>query len=73
MLVRTIGFIMIAIGVIMVAYTGFTYFTKEKVVDLGVIEIQQKKSHPVQWSPYVGVALIVGGIAVVLIGKNQSV
>ncbi len=73
MLIRTIGFIMIAVGVVMVAYTGFTYFTTEKVVNLGTIEIQQKKSHPIQWSPYVGVALIVGGIAVVLIGKNQTV
>jgi hypothetical protein len=56
----------------MVAYTGFTYVTTEKVVDLGTIEIAQKKNHPVQWSPYVGIALLIGGIAMVLLNKKQT-
>jgi hypothetical protein len=72
MQVRTIGFITIAVGILMVAYTGFTYVTTEKVVDLGTIEITQKKNHPVQWSPYVGIALLIGGIAMVLLNKKQT-
>ncbi len=56
----------------MIAYTGFNYVTTEKVVDLGTIEIAQKKNHPVQWSPYVGIALLIGGIAMVLLSKKQT-
>lgn len=72
MQIRTIGFVLLIIGILMIAYTGFTYVTTEKVVDLGSIEIEQKKNHPVQWSPYVGVALLIGGIAMVLLSKKQT-
>jgi hypothetical protein len=61
------------IGVLMIVYTGFNYVTTEKVVDLGPIEINAEKNHPVQWSPIVGVLLIVGGIAVVMLNKKNQV
>lgn len=57
----------------MIVYTGFNYVTTEKVVDLGPIEINAEKNHPVQWSPIVGVLLIVGGIAVVMLNKKNQV
>jgi hypothetical protein len=36
--------------------------TTEKVVDIGPIEINKQQSHPVQWSPILGVVLIMGGV-----------
>ncbi|MCX6220776.1 MAG: hypothetical protein NTZ69_07290 [Bacteroidia bacterium] len=69
---RTIGFSIIAIGIMMMIYTGFNYVTKEKVVDLGPIEINADKNHLVQWSPIVGLVLIFGGIAIFLIPKVKS-
>jgi hypothetical protein len=36
------------------------------VVDIGPIKIDKEENHPVQWSPVVGVVLVVGGIALVL-------
>lgn len=54
----------------MIVYTGFNYVTKEKVVDLGPIEIQSEKNHPVQWSPIVGAVLLVGGIVVFVTSKK---
>ena len=68
---KTIGIVLAAIGIMMIIYTGFNYVTKEKVVDLGPIEINKEKSHPVQWSPIVGVVLLVGGIIVVLTDKKS--
>lgn len=70
---RTLGFVIMIIGVLMIVYTGFNYVTTEKVVDLGPIEINAEKNHPVQWSPIVGVLLIVGGIAVVMLNKKNQV
>jgi hypothetical protein len=61
------------IGVLMIVYTGFHYVTTEKVVDLGPLQINADKNHLVQWSPVVGILLIVGGIAVVLFNKRQRV
>ena len=61
--------IIIAIGTMMMVYTGFNYITTEKVVDLGAIKINAEKNHPVQWSPVVGVVLVIGGIVVLAIDR----
>jgi uncharacterized membrane protein YidH (DUF202 family) len=69
---KTLGIVLIAIGLIMIIYTGFNYVTTEKVVDVGPIHINAEKNHPVQWSPIVGVVLLVGGVMVVVTGKGKS-
>lgn len=69
---KTLGIVLIAIGLIMIIYTGFNYVTTEKVVDVGPIHINAEKNHPVQWSPIVGVVLLVGGVVVVVTGKGKS-
>ena len=61
---RTLGIVLVVIGIVMMAYTGFNYVTKEKVVDIGPLEISKEKNNPVSWSPIVGVVLLVGGIIV---------
>lgn len=68
---KTIGIIILIIGAIMIFYTGFNYVTTEKVVDIGPIEINQQKSHPVQWSPIVGVILVIGGVLLVARDKKN--
>ncbi len=69
---RTVGFVIIVIGIIMMAYTGFNYVTTEKVVDIGPIQIDKKQNHPVQWSPILGVVLLVGGILVIVFNKKTT-
>lgn len=68
---KSLGIFIILIGIIMMIYTGFNFVTTEKVVDIGPIKINQEKNHPVQWSPILGVVLIVGGIAIVAFGKKS--
>ena len=67
---KSLGIGLIVLGIIMIIYTGFNYVTKENVVDLGPIQINADKNHPVQWSPIIGVVLLVGGIVVVVTGKK---
>ena len=69
---KSVGITLILIGVIMIIYTGFNYVTTEKVVDLGPLKINAEKNHPVQWSPIVGVVLLVGGIVVMVTGKKTT-
>jgi uncharacterized membrane protein YidH (DUF202 family) len=69
---KPIGIVLIIIGVIMIIYTGFNYVTTEKVVDLGPLKINAEKNHPVQWSPIVGVILLIGGIAVMVTSKDKG-
>jgi hypothetical protein len=68
---KTTGIVLIGLGILMMVYTGFNYVTKENVVDIGPIEINAEQNHPVQWSPIVGLILIVGGIVVVAVDKKK--
>lgn len=63
---KSIGIVLIIIGIVMTIYTGFNYVTTEKVVDLGPIQINKEQNHPVQWAPIIGVIIIaIGGFLVV--------
>jgi uncharacterized membrane protein YdcZ (DUF606 family) len=69
---KTLGIALIILGIVMTVYTGFNYVTKEKVVDFGPIEINAEKNHPVQWTPIIGVLVIIGGIIVVERGTSKK-
>jgi uncharacterized iron-regulated membrane protein len=66
------GIVLLAIGIIMMLITGFNFVTTKKVVDLGAIQINKEQNHPVQWSPYVGIALLAVGIGFLVASKNKS-
>lgn len=68
---KTIGIIILIVGLVMTLYTGFTYVTKEKVVDLGGLEITQDDQHVVSWQPYVGIGLMVLGGALVMLDRKK--
>lgn len=59
------------IGLVMTLYTGFNYETREKVVDIGDIEITAEKENTVNWGPYVGIGVIVIGGVVFLAGRKK--
>jgi hypothetical protein len=67
---KSAGTVLIIIGILMMAYTGFTYITTKKVIDVGSIQVTQEESHPVQWSPYVGAILLAGGV--ILIASDRK-
>ena len=68
---RPIGIILIVLGLVGLAWGGFTYTTKEKVVDLGPIHASRDKTHTVPLPPLVGAIALVAGVALVATGKNQ--
>ncbi len=70
---KSFGFIIIIIGIIMMAYTGFNYVTTKKVVDLGAIQIDKKENHFVEWSPIIGIVLVFGGVVAIAMSKKSSV
>ena len=61
------------IGLVMTLYTGFNYVTREKVVDLGNVEITADKDNTVSWGPFVGIGVIVIGGVVFLAGKKKII
>lgn len=69
---KILGFALIIIGAVMLIWTGFTYTKKEKVIDAGPIEISADKEKSVNWPPYLGGVLLIGGIVIVATSKKNS-
>jgi len=62
---RTIGAILIVLGLIGLAWGGFTYTTQKKVLDIGPIEATREEHHRVPVPPIAGAIALVGGIFLV--------
>lgn len=69
---KTAGIIIFVVGLLMTIYTGITYATREKVVDLGELEVTVNDRHTLEWQPYVGIgAMVIGGVVFVLRRKKS--
>lgn len=66
-----VGVLLIVGGVIALLYQGFTYTKKEKVVDMGPVEITQETKKTVPLPPILGGVALVGGIVLVLMGNKR--
>ncbi|RYD94379.1 MAG: hypothetical protein EOP54_17590 [Sphingobacteriales bacterium] len=67
---RVTGIVLIVIGAVMLIWTGFTYTKKEKVIDAGPIQVSADREKTVNWPPYLGGVLLVGGIVIVATAKK---
>jgi hypothetical protein len=68
---RTLGIVLVILGVVMMIVTGVNIVTKKKVADIGPLEINKEKSTPVNWSPIIGAALLIGGIGIMATDKKR--
>jgi len=60
---KPLGIALIIIGLALTIFTAVTFTTREKVVDIGKLEISADKAHNLKWSPLIGIAVMgVGGI-----------
>ncbi|WP_421943505.1 hypothetical protein [Pedobacter sp.] len=68
---KTVGLILILVGIAMLVWTGFSYTRKEKIVDAGPIQISADKEKSVNWPPYVGGIVLVAGVFVFVASKRK--
>jgi hypothetical protein len=67
---KAVGIILIVLGVLALAYGGFTYTHEKKVVDLGPIQASRKETNTVPLPPILGVFAIIGGGVLLFTGKR---
>lgn len=68
---KKFGIGILIIGLLLTIFTTFNYFTREKVVDLGKVEITANKKHRVVWSPLVGIGVMALGGIMLFIGSKK--
>jgi hypothetical protein len=67
-----IAIILIVLGIAAFAYQGITYTTREKVVDLGPIQMTAEKTKTIPLPPIVGAIALVGGIVLLVVGGRKG-
>ena len=67
-----IGIILIVVAVAAFAYQGISYTTREKVIDLGPLQVTADKTRTLPLTPIVGGIALIGGVALLVIGLKKS-
>ncbi|MGH9716670.1 MAG: DUF3185 domain-containing protein [Candidatus Acidiferrales bacterium] len=66
------GIVLIVLGVLALAYQGFSYHSKKNVADIGSVHITTNTKQHVVIPPVVGGLVILGGIILVVAGSRQK-
>jgi len=69
---KTIGIVLIVIGILMLIFRGFSFTDEKKVVDVGPVEINKKEKHKVGWPVYAGGIAVCAGVIVLLAGRKNG-
>jgi hypothetical protein len=67
-----IGVLLIVLGIAGLAFGGFSFTHKEKVLDLGPIEASADKKESLPIPPILGALAIVGGVVLVATSARRA-
>jgi hypothetical protein len=67
-----LGFVLVIVGAIALAYQGITYTTHKKVLDIGPIEATKTEHKTIPLPPIVGGLALVGGIALIATARREA-
>jgi uncharacterized membrane protein len=65
------GVVLIVLGALALAYQGFWYTEREKVIDVGPIQATAEHEKRFSVPPVIGGALVAGGIVMVIAGMRR--
>jgi len=68
---RLVAILLIAAGVLALAYGGFTYTKKTHEAQIGTLELSVQEKETVDVPIWAGVAAIVGGAVLLLFGARK--
>jgi drug/metabolite transporter (DMT)-like permease len=68
---KTLGIVLIVLGLFGLAWGGFTYTTRETVVDIGPIHATRDKTHNIPLPPIAGAVALIGGVVLLAAGSKE--
>ena len=70
---KLVGIVLVILGIVGLAYGGLTWTTKEKVVDLGPVQVTHDKTQSLPLPPIAGgVCLVAGILLLVATGRQKA-
>ena len=68
---KLIGIVLVILGVVGLAYGGMTWTTKEKVVDVGPLQVTHDKTQSFPLPPIAGGVCLIAGVALLVTASRQ--
>ena len=65
------GLVLIVLGLAALVWQGFTYKTRETIVDVGPIEVEKESTKRVPLPPIAGALAVDGGIVLVAVSAKR--
>jgi len=68
---KVLGILLLVLGLVALMYSGISYTKREKVVDLGPIQVDKETRKTVPLPPIIGGLALVGGIVLVMSSRRS--
>jgi uncharacterized membrane protein len=69
---KAVGIALIALGLAALAYQGFTYTSRETIVDIGPLHATADREKTVPLPPIVGGVAVAAGIVLLVLGAREA-
>ena len=66
-----VGVLLLVVGLAALAYQGFTYTSRDTVLDIGPVHATAERQHNVPLPPLVGIVAVAGGVALLVMGSRS--
>jgi hypothetical protein len=66
------GVVLLVLGLVALAYQGFTYTSRETVLDIGPIQATADTEKTIPISPIAGGAAVLAGLVLLMAGQRKS-
>ncbi|HEY9363913.1 MAG TPA: hypothetical protein VIQ00_11660 [Chitinophagaceae bacterium] len=68
---KIFGILLIIAGILLMVFRTAIVTQKEKIIDLGGIEVNKKEKQEVEWPLYAGAIVTIAGIVVLVSGNKR--
>jgi uncharacterized membrane protein YidH (DUF202 family) len=68
---RTLGIVVVVVGILMIVFTSINFRTNKKVLDMGKVEVDKKENHRIGWPVYTGIVVCIAGVVILLAEKRR--
>ncbi|MFT6883217.1 MAG: putative membrane protein [Marinoscillum sp.] len=69
---RKLGLVVLVIGIAVTILAGVNFVTREKVVEIGSMQMMADQSHTFDWSPFLGVGIMVAGVILFIVSPRSK-
>ena len=67
-----VGLLLIVLGIITLGFQSITYFTMDRVVDAGALQIDVQRPHTIVFNPVASAVAIGAGLVLVIVGARTK-